>query len=135
MYDTYVRERREAAIDPRSAATEARLLEGTLKRLRERGVAGTTSRDIATAAGVNLAAITYHFGSKDELVARALLHAVRQWLEPAKRALSADGDPAAKALEAIALLQRSFGEARDLLPAYFEALVRRSEEHKSELQS
>jgi AcrR family transcriptional regulator len=73
---------------------------------------------------VNLAAITYHFGSKDKLVARALLHAVRQWLEPAKRALSADGDPAAKALEAIALLQRSFGEARDLLPAYFEALVR-----------
>src|SRR6266540_3097970 len=116
MYDTYVRERKEAAIDPRSAATEARLLEGTLKRLRERGVAGTTSRDIAAAAGVNLAAITYHFGSKDELVARALLHAVRQWLEPAKRALSTDGDPAAKALEAIALLQRSFGEARDLLP-------------------
>jgi AcrR family transcriptional regulator len=112
------------AIDPRSAATEARLLEGTLACLRERGVAGTTSRDIAAAAGVNLAAITYHFGSKDELVARALLHAVRQWLEPARQTLARDGDPASRALEAIALLQRSFGEARDLLPAYFEALVR-----------
>jgi AcrR family transcriptional regulator len=111
-------------MNPRSAATEARLLSGTLACLRERGVAGTTSRDIAAAAGVNLAAITYHFGSKDELVARALLHAVRQWLEPAKQALGGDGDPAAKALEAIALLQRSFDEARDLLPAYFEALVR-----------
>lgn len=111
-------------MDPRSVATEARLLTGTLTCLRERGVAGTTSRDIAAAAGVNLAAITYHFGSKDELVARALLHAVRQWLEPAKQALVGDGDPAAKALEAIALLQRSFDEARGLLPAYFEALVR-----------
>ncbi|HZD00782.1 MAG TPA: TetR/AcrR family transcriptional regulator [Actinomycetes bacterium] len=112
------------SIDPRSAATEARLLQGTLRCLRERGVAGTTSRDIAAAAGVNLAAITYHFGSKDELVARALLHAVRAWLEPARQALARDGDPAAKALEAIALLRRSFGAARDLLPAYFEALVR-----------
>jgi AcrR family transcriptional regulator len=85
---------------------------------------GTTSRDIAAAAGVNLAAITYHFGSKDELVARALLHAVRQWLTPARQALARDGDPATRALEAIALLQRSFDEARELLPAYFEALVR-----------
>jgi AcrR family transcriptional regulator len=50
--------------------------------LRERGVAGTTSREIAAPGGVNLAAITYHFGSKDEFVARALLHAVRKWLSP-----------------------------------------------------
>jgi AcrR family transcriptional regulator len=99
-------------------------VQGALECLRERGVAGTTSRDIAAAAGVNLAAITYHFGSKDELVARALLHAVRDWLEPARQALSRAGDPAARALEAIALLRRSFGEARELLPAYFEAFVR-----------
>jgi AcrR family transcriptional regulator len=87
-------------------------------------VAGTTSREIAAAAGANLAAITYHFGSKDELVARALLGAVREWLEPARRALTGEGDPAAKTLEAVTLLRRSFTEARDLLPAYFEALVR-----------
>lgn len=87
-------------------------------------MAGTTSRDIAAAAGVNLAAITYHFGSKDELLAAALLHAVRRWLEPARRVLSAEGEPAARALEAISLLRRAFGEARELLPAYFEALVR-----------
>ncbi|HKF00084.1 MAG TPA: TetR/AcrR family transcriptional regulator [Actinomycetes bacterium] len=111
-------------IDPRSAETETRLLDGTLACLRERGVAGTTSREIAAAAGVNLAAITYHFGSKDELVAHALLHAVRQWLEPARQALTRDGDPTTRALEAIALLQRSFTQARELLPAYFEALVR-----------
>jgi hypothetical protein len=49
---------------------------------------------------------------------------VRAWLEPARQALARDEDPATKALEAIALLRRSFGAARDLLPAYFEALVR-----------
>jgi hypothetical protein len=38
--------------------------------------------------------------------------------------LTGDVDPAARALEAIALLRRSFGEARELLPMYFEALVR-----------
>jgi AcrR family transcriptional regulator len=110
-------------IDPRSAATRAKLLQGTLACLRSRGMAGTTSRDIAAAAGVNVAAITYHYGSKDELVSQALLQAVRAWLEPARQVLARAGAPAAIALEAIELLRRSFDEASELLPAYFEALL------------
>jgi AcrR family transcriptional regulator len=111
-------------IDPRSAATRAKLLQGTLACLRSRGLAGTTSRDIAAAAGVNVAAITYHYGSKDELVSQALLQAVRAWLEPAQQVLArAAGAPASIALEAIELLRRSFDEASELLPAYFEALL------------
>jgi AcrR family transcriptional regulator len=110
-------------IDPRSAATEAKLLQGTLACLRSRGLAATTSRGIAAAAGVNVAAITYHYGSKDELVAQALLHAVRAWLEPARQVLTRAGAPAAIAVEAIELLRRSFDEASELLPAYFEALL------------
>ncbi len=42
----------------------------------ERGVAKTTARDIATAAGVSLAAIGYHFGSKERLITEALATAV-----------------------------------------------------------
>jgi AcrR family transcriptional regulator len=110
-------------IDPRSAATRAKLLQGTLACLRWRGMAGTTSRDIAAAAGVNVAAITYHYGSKDELVSQALLQAVRAWLEPARQVLARAGAPASIALEAIELLRRSFDEASELLPAYFEALL------------
>jgi AcrR family transcriptional regulator len=110
-------------IDPRSVATRAKLLQGTLACLRSRGLAGTTSRDIAAAAGVNVAAITYHYGSKDELVSQALLQAVRAWLEPARQVLARAGAPAAIALEAIELLRRSFDEAGELLPAYFEALL------------
>ncbi|MGI5221917.1 TetR/AcrR family transcriptional regulator [Nocardia sp. CA-290969] len=37
----------------------------------ERGFAATTARDIATKAGVSLAAIGYHFGSKDRLLTEA----------------------------------------------------------------
>jgi AcrR family transcriptional regulator len=37
----------------------------------ERGFAATTARDIATTAGVSLAAIGYHFGSKDRLLTEA----------------------------------------------------------------
>ena len=35
----------------------------------ERGFADVTMRDIVTAADVNLSAVNYHFGSKDELIA------------------------------------------------------------------
>lgn len=52
------------------------LLAGARKCILERGYANTTARDIATAAGVSLAAIGYHFGSKDRLLTEALTEAV-----------------------------------------------------------
>jgi AcrR family transcriptional regulator len=48
------------------------LLAGARQVILERGAARATARDIAAAAGVSLAAIGYHFGSKDELVSAAL---------------------------------------------------------------
>jgi AcrR family transcriptional regulator len=104
-------------------ATRARLLDGALECLRRFGLRGTTSRAIAAAAGVNLGAITYHFGSKDELVAQALLSAVRGWIEPALDILRGDGDPAERLLAAVEHLRSAFEGARDMLPVYLEALV------------
>jgi len=72
---------------------------------------------------VNLAGITYHFGSKDELVAQALLQAIRGWLEPAMAILRQDIHPALRMIGAVQALQESFERARDLLPVYLEALV------------
>ena len=103
--------------------TEGRLIEGTLECLRRRGLRGTTSRAIASASGANLGAITYHFGSKDELIAQGLLHAVRGWLAPALDILRSEMDPAERMVAAVAQLQRTFDEARDMLPVYLEALV------------
>ncbi|MFG1907275.1 TetR/AcrR family transcriptional regulator [Kribbella sp. NPDC048928] len=48
------------------------LVEGAKSCLLEKGYGRTTARDIATAAGVSLAAIGYHFGSKDALLNEAL---------------------------------------------------------------
>ncbi len=45
---------------------------GARKAILERGLAKVTARDIASAAGVSLAAIGYHFGSKDRLITEAL---------------------------------------------------------------
>ncbi|WP_326943215.1 TetR/AcrR family transcriptional regulator [Amycolatopsis sp. NBC_01307] len=52
------------------------LLAGAKQCLIERGWARTTVRDIAAAAGVNHAAIGYHFGSRDALLTQALVEAV-----------------------------------------------------------
>lgn len=103
--------------------TEARLLEGTLRCLRDYGLCGTSSRAIAAAAGVNLGAITYHFGSKDELVARVLLRAIREWLAPVLAILRQEIDPGVRMLAAVEALKTSFQQARDMLPVYLEALA------------
>lgn len=48
--------------------TRRKLIDGAIDVLRTRGIAGTSARAIATAAGVNQALIFYHFGTVDSLV-------------------------------------------------------------------
>lgn len=52
------------------------LLTGARKAVLERGLAKVTARDIASAAGVSLAAIGYHFGTKDRLISEAIAETV-----------------------------------------------------------
>jgi AcrR family transcriptional regulator len=58
--------------------TRAKLLEGALTALTEQGIAKTSARAIAAAAGVNQALIFYHFGSVDALLAAACRHGAEQ---------------------------------------------------------
>src|SRR5687768_18376717 len=55
------------------------LLAGALECLKEKGWARTTVRDIAAAAGVNHAAIGYHFGSREALLTAAFVQAMDEW--------------------------------------------------------
>ncbi len=55
------------------------LIEGAKTCLKEKGYSRTTARDIATAAGVSLAAIGYHFGSKEALMNEAMGQALDEW--------------------------------------------------------
>lgn len=103
--------------------TRQRLLDATRRCVAEKGLAATTSRDITSAAEANLAAITYHFGSKDELVAAALLDGLAQWLAPALEVLSGGGDPVNRTMAAVTVLTSTFERHRQDAPVYLEALI------------
>jgi AcrR family transcriptional regulator len=61
-----------------SGETKQKLLEGALRTLTEQGIAKTSARTIAAAAGVNQALVFYHFGSVDELLAAACRYGTEQ---------------------------------------------------------
>ncbi|MGI8776187.1 MAG: TetR/AcrR family transcriptional regulator [Acidimicrobiales bacterium] len=103
--------------------TRARLLDATRRCIGANGLAGTTSRDIASSADANLAAITYHFGSKEELVAQALLEGLRAWLAPTIEVLGTDTDPAVRAALAIQTLTATFQEQKQDASGYLQALI------------
>ena len=63
------------------------LLTAAKQCLLEKGYNRTTARDIASAAGVSLAAIGYHFSSKDALLTEALLLAFGEWDQDLQQAL------------------------------------------------
>jgi AcrR family transcriptional regulator len=53
--------------DPTSADTKTRILDAAEVLFMEHGFEATSLRSLTSAAGVNLAAVNYHFGSKEEL--------------------------------------------------------------------
>jgi AcrR family transcriptional regulator len=75
------------------------LLAAAKRCIYEKGYAGTTARDIASAAGVSLAAIGYHFGSKEALLNAARIQAIQEWADELGHAMVADPDPHATTLE------------------------------------
>jgi AcrR family transcriptional regulator len=75
--------------------TRASILSAAERLYADRGFADVTLRDIVAAADVNLAAVNYHFGSKDELIAELFvtrsLATNRERLNELKRAEEAGG--------------------------------------------
>ena len=65
------------------------LLLAAKKCLLEKGYNRTTARDIASEAGVSLAAIGYHFSSKEALLTESLLLAFGEWDQDLQRTLQA----------------------------------------------
>jgi AcrR family transcriptional regulator len=53
-------------------ATSVKILDAAESSFAEHGFAATSLRDITTKAGVNLASVNYHFGSKEALLASVL---------------------------------------------------------------
>jgi AcrR family transcriptional regulator len=79
-------------------SNRAHLIEGTLRCLERLPPERVTARAIARESGANLASISYHFGSKDDLVTEAVIEGLDRWLEEVARGLRdlATGAPAAR---------------------------------------
>lgn len=127
--------------------TRERLLDVAEELFAEKGIAATSLRTLTTAAETNLAAVHYHFGSKDGLVDAVLdrraaaLNAERLADLARIEATAQDGVPSvediltafvapgARALEALgdrrALLARLRGRLEAEPPEVVEALVRK----------
>ncbi|MEP7070625.1 MAG: TetR/AcrR family transcriptional regulator [Usitatibacter sp.] len=59
--------RKSVAVDATSADTKTRILDAAETLFMEHGFEATSLRSLTTAASVNLAAVNYHFGTKEEL--------------------------------------------------------------------
>lgn len=65
----------------------ARIRDAALRLFAERGVEGTTIRDIAREAGVSSGLLRHHFGSKDDLRAACDAHALSRLVEVKEEAI------------------------------------------------
>jgi AcrR family transcriptional regulator len=101
-----------------------KLIDGAIECLREKGYARTTARDIATAAGANLASIGYHFGSKDALLNEAITRTCEQWTTRLGEAAFAEDNqsPLAQMAASWVAMLESFGELRPVLVGLVEAI-------------
>ena len=84
--------------DNRLSDTRARILDAAERLFMAHGYDGTSMRQITSEAGVNLAAVNYHFGSKEALIQEVFRRRLNWFNEERMRALdeleaTADGQP------------------------------------------
>jgi AcrR family transcriptional regulator len=89
----------------RGDLARARLLEAAVEAFGAKGFHGTTTRDIATAAGMSPAAVYVHHRSKEELLYAVSREGHRTTLDLVRAAAAGPGSPS----ERLAALAREFG--------------------------
>ena len=98
--------RAQRGTHPAESASE-RLIEVGTRLFATRGLDGTSIRDLADAAGVNVAAVHYHFGGKEQLYAAVVEQVFARTAE--LRALLEQELECAKAVGTQAAVQESLG--------------------------
>jgi len=108
-------------------SNRAKLIEGTLRCLERLPPERITARAIAAESGANLASITYHFGSKDDLVTEAVIEGLDRWLADIAARLAGlpEEEPAARYRRATELTEAGrpcrLGLARNFVGALAKA--------------
>lgn len=90
----------------RAESTRARLLEAAVTAFAEKGFHGTTTRDIAGAAGMSPAAVYVHHRSKEELLFLISREGHQAALDVVRTARATTDDPVAQ----LAAVARAFAE-------------------------
>jgi AcrR family transcriptional regulator len=103
--------------------TRDQLIQATREAIRDVGMPATTAREIVGRASANLASIPYHFGTKDALVAEAMVAEARELVAPVLALLADDRPAADRATEAVAMLGELFEARRPQIPVYLAALA------------
>jgi AcrR family transcriptional regulator len=103
--------------------TRGKLIRATREAIRDVGMPATTAREIVGRASANLASIPYHFGTKDALVAEALVTEAHELIAPVLALLAGDGPAAERATGAVAMLNELFDASRPQVPVYLAALA------------
>ncbi|MDT0346932.1 TetR/AcrR family transcriptional regulator [Streptomyces litchfieldiae] len=93
-----------------------RIIQACLDVIAESGVAGTSHRKVAAAAGVPLGSMTYHFSGMDELLQEAFTRFASSVIDQFERRMSAatDTESAKQAITAL-ITAEVFGRQRDLV--------------------
>ena len=111
---------------PRPAHTAAELMRAARDEFAARGYAGASVRAITAAAGANLGAITYHFGSKQALYEAVLSDAVGEAARRVEAAASAAGrEPLDRAGDVVRALFGYWGEHAEVPRLMLQALASR----------
>jgi AcrR family transcriptional regulator len=101
-----------------------RLLDVAGRKFAEKGFDATNVREITEAAGMNVASVNYHFGSKEELYIETVRHAARMCEQVTPTPTWAEGVPAEEKLRDFirAFLTRML---RDDIPVWHRLLIMR----------
>jgi AcrR family transcriptional regulator len=105
-------------------ATDERIVETAIRLFAQRGFHGTSIRQITREAGVNLGAVTYHFGGKRGLYARALERCIGPVADRVvERAGAGAGPPLARLEGVVEVFFDYLGERPELPQLMLQELV------------
>ena len=96
------------------AATRAELVGAARKLFTQKGFDGASIRAITRAAGANLGAVTYHFGSKRDLYGAVLEEGLRPLAARVQDAVASDGSARDRMLRVVEAYFEHFGAHPDI---------------------
>ena len=120
-------------VSSRAEATRARLLEAAVTAFSEKGFHGTTTRDIAGAAGMSPAAVYVHHKSKEELLFLISQAGHQEALVVLRQARAGTTDPVAQLAEAARAFAEFHAHHHTVARILNYELAALSDEHRAEI--